>query len=135
MKLQIILSVLIPLFAIGVFLTSQNPISSVYGQEISEYESDLLGIKLQYPAKWKENMQEEKSAYSDDNHRSISFGLVKGEGALTVYVHNTKQDIKNLNQLMIDQVNLLTSTGSFAVKFIELNQNSTFAGLLAVKIK
>lgn len=35
---------------------------------------------------------------------------------------------------MIDQVNLLTSTGSFAVKFIELNQNSTFAGLPAVKI-
>ena len=35
---------------------------------------------------------------------------------------------------MIDQVNLLTSTGSFVVKFIELNQNSTFAGLPAVKI-
>ena len=70
-------------------------ITSVYSQELKEYESELVGIKLQYPEEWEENMQEEKSAYSDDNHRSISFDLV-GEGALTIYVHNTKQDIKGI---------------------------------------
>jgi hypothetical protein len=109
-------------------------ITSVYSQELKEYQSELIGIKLEYPEEWEENMQEHKSEYSDDNHRSISFGLVEGEGALTVYVHNTKQDIKNLNQLMLNNLNLLTSTGSFAIKFFELNQNSTFAGLPAVKI-
>ena len=67
--------------------------------------------------KWKKRNQT-----SDDDHRPISFDLV-GDGALSIYVHNTKQDVNNLNKLMIDQVNLLTSTGSFAVKFIELNQN------------
>ena len=131
LKLQL-LSFLILLIITGIFSASQN---SIYGQELKEHESELVGIKLQYPEEWEENMKEEKSAYSDNNHRSISFKLVGGEdGALTVYVHNTKQDVKNLNQLMLNQLNLLTSTGSFAVKFIELNQNSTLAGLQAVKI-
>jgi hypothetical protein len=116
---------------IGIFSISQN---SIYGQELRQYESELLGIKLQYPEEWEENMQEYKSEHSSDNFRSISFRLVEGEGALTIYVHNTKKDIKNLNQLMLNQLNLLTSTGSFAIKFFELNQNSTLAGLPAVKI-
>ena len=133
MKLQIILSVLIPLFAIGVFLTSQNPISSVYGQELSEYESDLLGIKLQYPKEWEENMNEETSSTSENNHHSLTFNLI-GDNILRIYVHDTDPGVKNLNQLMLDQINLLTSTGSFAVKFIELNQNVTLADLPAIKI-
>ena len=128
-KLQL-LSVLISLLIIGIFSIPQN---SIYGQELKEYGSELVGIKLQYPEEWEENKQEYKSEYSDDNFRSISFELVS-DGALTIYIHNTKQDIKNLNQLMLNQLNLLTSTGSFAIKFFELNQNSTFAGLPAVKI-
>ena len=47
-------------------------ITSVYSQELKEYESELLKIKLQYPDDWEENMKEEKSTTSYGNHRSIS---------------------------------------------------------------
>ena len=39
---------------IGIFSISQN---SIYGQELKEYESELLGIKLQYLVELDENMQ------------------------------------------------------------------------------
>jgi hypothetical protein len=48
---------------IGIFSISQN---SIYGQELKEYESELVGIKLQYPEEWEENMQEYKSEYSGE---------------------------------------------------------------------
>ena len=40
-------------------------ITSVYSQELKEYESELLKNKLQYPDDWEENMKEEKSTTYD----------------------------------------------------------------------
>jgi hypothetical protein len=120
------------LLVIGIFSVSQN---SIYGQKLKEYESELLGIKLQHPEEWEENMQEEKSTFSDNNHRSISFNL-NAENAVTIYVHDTDPEIKSFNHFITDILNGVTlgGHGPVAIHFIETDLNYTLADLPAIKL-
>jgi hypothetical protein len=62
-----------------------------------------------------------------------SFNIL-GESKLTLYTKDPDSSITNLNQLLLDNLNHLNSTGNMAIKFIDVNQDSLFAGLPAVMI-
>lgn len=118
------------LLAIGLFSMSHT---SVYGQEVKEYNDDSFDLIFEYPEEWDDSLDEEKSNVLNDNFRSVSFNIL-GENKLTLYTKDTDSSITNLNQLLLDNLNLFTSKGNMAIKFIDINQDSLFAGLPAIMI-
>lgn len=130
MKLQIP-NIFVFLLAIGLLSISHN---FVYGQEeVKEYTDDSFDLIFEYPEEWDDSLDEEKSDVLNDNFRSVSFNIL-GENKLTVYTKDTDSSVTNLNQLLLDNLNLLTSTGNMAIKFIDINQDSLLAGLPAIMI-
>ena len=57
--------VLLKYIDILISLFASISITSVYSQELKEYESELLKNKSQYPDDWEENMKEQKTTTSD----------------------------------------------------------------------
>ncbi len=110
-------------------------ISHAFAQEFKEYESELLSIKLKYPSDWDDNMKEEKSTISEDNHRSISFDL-GAENALRIYIHDTDPEIGSLNNFITNTLNSVTLDGTMpiAVHFLETDLNVTLSNLQAIKL-
>lgn len=60
----------------------------VYGQEVKEYNDDSFDLIFEFPKKWDDSSDEDKSDVLNDNFHSVSFDIL-GENKLTVYTKDT----------------------------------------------
>ena len=104
---------LISTFALGVFLVASSFVGLGDGQEeFKEYESDLLGIKLSFPAEWEDVMTEETLDTFNDGDESyrISFDVpFTKDGTVTILVKESEVD--SLSKLKTKQISSATMFG------------------------